>query len=109
MDLTEILFCNLFEFDYFCAQFRSLDGCSAITLQFYALQYISMADTAVISFSTPVFVTLIAHLTLGEKCGIVPILTAIGTFCGVAVVTRPPILTGAADYDSKTLVQLKRS
>lgn len=63
-----------------------------------------MADTAVISFSTPVFVTLIAHVVLGEKCGIIPILTAVSTVFGVAVMTRPPILTGQAEYNSETLV-----
>ncbi|ODM89195.1 ABC transporter G family member 20, partial [Orchesella cincta] len=47
---------------------------------------------------------LFCCLCLGEKCGVVPIVFAIIAFCGILVMTRPPILTGAERYDENTLI-----
>ena len=54
--------------------------------------------------STPVLVTVLAHFFLKERCGVIPVIVAIITFFGVAVITRPPFLTGAESFDSETLV-----
>jgi drug/metabolite transporter (DMT)-like permease len=74
-------------------------------MQFYSLKYINLADSMVISFSTPVFVTLVAHLFLGEKCGIIPLISGIIVLGGVGVITRPPMLTGQEEFDMNNLVQ----
>lgn len=58
----------------------------------------------VITSSTSVFVTLLAHCFIGEKCAIVPILTAILTMAGVIVISRPPMLTGEEQFDTNILV-----
>jgi len=65
-----------------------------------------MADSMVISFSTPVFVTLVAHLFLGEKCGILPVVSGVVVLLGVGVITRPPLLTGNEAFDSDNLVMI---
>jgi len=44
-------------------------------------------------------------LCLGETCGVVPVVVAAVAMCGIGVMTRPPILTGAEDFDEKTLVR----
>lgn len=58
----------------------------------------------VIVFSSPIVTTIFAHFIVGEKCGIVFILIAVFTFCGVGLVTKPPILTGTKEFDKATLV-----
>ncbi|CAL8125727.1 unnamed protein product [Orchesella dallaii] len=83
---------------------RGLTGASAVVLQFYSLQFISMADSSVIAFSTPVFVSLASHVILGEKSGFVPVISGIITLFGVGVITRPPMLTGGKEFDKDTLI-----
>ncbi|XP_021944944.2 solute carrier family 35 member G1 isoform X1 [Folsomia candida] len=86
-------------------QCRWLFGTTAILLQFLSLQYISVADSLVITVITPVFVTLVAHKVLGEKCGFIPILCAIVTVLGVGVMTRPSIFTGQKEFfDGEALI-----
>jgi len=58
----------------------------------------------VITSSTSVFVTLFAHCFIGEKCALVPIITAVLTFGGVFVISRPPIFTGQEEFDTDILV-----
>jgi len=89
-------------FYYF--QSRGLIGSTSVILRYYALQYLTIADTSVITYSTPVLVTVMAHFFLGEKCGVVPIIVAFTTLVGVGIVTKPPLLTGAESFDTNTLV-----
>lgn len=49
------------------------------------------------------WVTLIAHFTLGEKCGVVPVIAGIFGVVGVLVIARPPMLTGAEAFDLDTV------
>ncbi|CAG7698834.1 unnamed protein product [Allacma fusca] len=83
---------------------RAFFGCTAVIMQFYALQYIEIGDATVISFTTPVFVGLLSHFMLREKFGVVPIFTALLTVLGIGVITRPPILSGAAEFDTNNLI-----
>src|SRR5687768_2081200 len=87
-----------------CPQLRGIFGCTASVLFFFSLTYMEVADVTVISFSTPVFVTLVAFFLLGEKCGIVPVFTALLTLGGVVIIARPPFLTGAATFDFNLMV-----
>ncbi|CAL8104295.1 unnamed protein product [Orchesella dallaii] len=83
---------------------RGILGSSSVILRYYSLQYLTIGDTSVISYATPVLVTVLAHFFLGEKCGIFSILIAIITLCGVVIVTKPPILTGAEELDTNILI-----
>lgn len=61
----------------------------------------------VVTFSTPVFVTLVAHKVLGERSGLIPILCATITLLGVGVISRPAILTGGKElFDKDVLVSV---
>ncbi|CAG7786816.1 unnamed protein product [Allacma fusca] len=82
---------------------RAILGSTSVFLRFYSLKYMSIADSSVISHSSPVFVVIIAHFTLKEKCGFVPLFVALVTCFGVFVIFRPPILTGSESFDSETL------
>jgi len=75
-----------------------------MTLHTHSLKYLTLADSAVIAFSTPIAVAIFARLFLAEQCGIVSIMLAIFTFLGVCVLARPPLLTGEESFDSNTLV-----
>ena len=86
------------------SQFRGLMGCTSVLLRFYSLKYLTLADSSVISYASPVFVVISAHFCLGEKCGIVPIIVAFLTTVGVFVTMRPPVFTGEASFDTGTLV-----
>ncbi|CAL8103005.1 unnamed protein product [Orchesella dallaii] len=73
---------------------RGFIGCAADIFQYYSLKYLPLADSTVIAFSTPIFVCVVAHYCLGEKCGVVPLFIAILTLCGVIVISKPHLLTG---------------
>jgi drug/metabolite transporter (DMT)-like permease len=49
-------------------------------------------------------VFLFGWMCLGESCGLIPIIVAIVALCGIGVMTRPPILTGAESFDNDTLI-----
>ncbi|OXA60250.1 solute carrier family 35 member G1 isoform X2 [Folsomia candida] len=83
---------------------RGILGCWSVILQFYSLLYLEVADSMVITSSTSVFVTLLAHCFIGEKCAIVPIITALLTMAGVVVISRPPMLTGKESFDTDILI-----
>lgn len=69
-------------------QIRSIMGCTSTVCHISSLQYIEMPDASIIAFSCPVFVTLFAHLFLGEKCGITPFIVSLTTLSGVVIITR---------------------
>ncbi|ODM97265.1 Solute carrier family 35 member G1 [Orchesella cincta] len=83
---------------------RGIIGSSSVILRYYALQYLTIGDTSVITYSTPVLVTVLAHFFLGERCGVFPIIIAFTTLCGVIIVTKPPILTGESGFDTNMLI-----
>jgi drug/metabolite transporter (DMT)-like permease len=87
---------------------RGLIGSTSVILRYYALQYLTIGDTAVITYSTPVLVTVMAHFFLDEKCGVIPVIIAFTTLGGVIIVTRPPLLTGGEAFDNDTLVSLTK-
>lgn len=74
-------------------------------LRYFALEYLTIGDTAVITYATPVLVTVLAHFFLGEKIGIIPVLVALATFAGVLIMTKPPFITGQEEFDPDTLVR----
>ncbi|ODM95118.1 Solute carrier family 35 member G1 [Orchesella cincta] len=69
-----------------------------------SFKYISVADTRTILAASVITVNFFGWICLGEKCGVVPILVAVMALCGIGVMTRPPMLTGAESFDNETLI-----
>lgn len=85
-------------------QLQAILGANSIIFVFFGFKYLNIADSIVIGTSAPVFVTLFAFIFLGEKCGVVPVLTALLALVGVGIISKPPILTGATSVDENTMV-----
>ena len=76
----------------------------SVVLRYYALEYLTIGDTSVISYSTPVLVTILAHFMLGERAGLLSFIVAFTTLVGVVIVAKPPMLTGATSFTSGALL-----
>ncbi|MDA1100494.1 MAG: DMT family transporter [Proteobacteria bacterium] len=61
----------------------------SISLLFVALKYMSLADATAISFTSPLFITLLAIPILGERVDRARWLAVFAGLCGVLVVVRP--------------------
>ncbi|MGL6289814.1 MAG: DMT family transporter [Silanimonas sp.] len=81
---------------------RCLIGIVSMLCGFYAIVHLPLAKAVTISYSTPLFVTILAVLFLGEMVRLRR-WTAVGLgFIGVLVIMRP----GADTFDANTLVAL---
>lgn len=67
-----------------------------MVLFYYALQATSLADTTVISFSSPVFTSIFAWLFLKEKYSLWDALFTVFAIVGVILIVRPPFLFGSS-------------
>ncbi|XP_078247452.1 solute carrier family 35 member G1 isoform X2 [Pogona vitticeps] len=74
--------------------FRGLLGSSAMILLYYAFQVMPLADATVITFSSPVFTSLLAWIFLKEKYSPWDLLFTLFTITGVVLIARPPFLFG---------------
>lgn len=68
---------------------RSLLLFTSTAANFFALQYLQLAQTISIAFATPLLVALLAGPMLGEKVGAHRLGAIVVGFMGVLVVTRP--------------------
>lgn len=73
---------------------RSFAGATSLSLTFYAIRHMPLADASVIVFSVPVVVAIFAKIFLKEPCGLFHYFTLFLTMLGVLMVTRPPFLFG---------------
>ncbi|XP_005928207.1 solute carrier family 35 member G1 [Haplochromis burtoni] len=73
---------------------RGFLGSNAMILLFYAVQLMPLADATVITFSNPVFTSLLAWIFLKEKCTIWDCVFTVFTLTGVILIARPPFLFG---------------
>lgn len=81
---------------------RAALGTSGMVTSFYALAHLPLADATAISFTTPLFIVIVAALFLGETVRWRRwTATAVG-FCGVLVMMRP----GEGSFDVVALVAL---
>jgi len=81
---------------------RAVTGGSAILIGFYAFTVIPLADATAIGFTTPLFVTVLAVIFLGEQVGWRRwSATAVG-FIGVLIIVQP----GSAGFDPVSLIVL---
>ncbi|ODN02169.1 Solute carrier family 35 member G1 [Orchesella cincta] len=90
--------------NWFLIQIRAFCGVNALIFFFYAVKYLTVADAIVIDASSPIFVYVMASFLLDEKCGVLPVFTTIMAFIGVALITRPPLLTSEAEFDFDNLI-----
>lgn len=72
--------------------FRSFTGAVSVSLIFYAVRQMPLADASVIIFSVPVVVAIFARIFLKEPCGLFHYFTLFLTMLGVLLITRPPFL-----------------
>nr|XP_056705514.1 solute carrier family 35 member G1 [Euleptes europaea] len=75
--------------------FRGLLGSGAMILLYYAYQVMPLADATVITFSSPVFTSLLAWIFLKEKYSPWDLLFTLFTIVGVVLIARPPFLFGS--------------
>lgn len=73
---------------------RSFAGATSLSLIFYAVRHMPLADASVIIFSVPVVVAVFARIFLKEPCGLFHYFTLFLTMIGVLMITRPPFLFG---------------
>ncbi|KAI4550952.1 hypothetical protein R6Z07F_017751 [Ovis aries] len=88
---------------------RGVLGSNAMILLYYAYQLTSLADATVISFSCPVFTSIIACVFLKEKYSPWDALFTAFTITGVILIVRPPFLFGSeiAETDKDYSVHVK--
>lgn len=82
--------------------FRAATGFTSYIVYYLALAAIGMAETAAITFSTPIFVTIMATLFLGERIGWSRWVAVALGLAGVLVVIRP----GADVFEPAALLAL---
>lgn len=73
---------------------RGFAGATSVSLIFYAVRHMPLADASVIVFSVPVVVAIFARIFLKEPCGLFHYCTLFLTMIGVMLITRPPFLFG---------------
>lgn len=81
---------------------RAFAGSAAMVCGFYAVAQLPLADFTALSFTQPLFVTLLAVLVLAERVRWRRWLATAAGFLGVLIMVRP----GAAAFDPAALVAL---
>lgn len=71
--------------------FRSMAGCGAMTLKFTALGLLSFADVTALGFTTPLILTVLATVMLGEQVRAFRYTTVLVGFMGVLIVLWPSL------------------
>ncbi|NXY66013.1 S35G1 protein, partial [Callaeas wilsoni] len=75
--------------------FRGFFGSTAMVLLYYAYQVMPLADATVITFTSPVFTSLLAWIFLKEKYSLWDLLFTLFAVTGVILIARPPFLFGS--------------
>ena len=70
---------------------RGLAHCAGVTLWFYAMTRITIAEVTAMNYMTPIYITLGAALFLGEKLAIRRIIAIVAAFAGALIILRPGI------------------
>ncbi len=81
---------------------RGVAGGTAMMSAFYALTKLRLADFTALSFTTPLFILVLAVLVLGERVGPRRWGAVVVGFLGVLIMTRP----GAGAFDPDALAAL---
>ena len=73
---------------------RGLLGFTALTLYYYSLVRLPLADATVIQFTNPIWTTLLAALLLSERLGPREVAASLASLSGVVLLARPTLLFG---------------
>jgi len=73
---------------------RSISSMVFVSAMNLGLRYLPMADCRTISATQVVWVAILGHIFIGEKCGLAEIQTVLTVLIGMVMVTRPPFLFG---------------
>ncbi len=65
---------------------RAMTGTTAMACSFFALSVLPLAEQTALTYTTPLFVTLLAIPVLGEKVGVHRIGAVLLGFCGILVI-----------------------
>ncbi len=68
---------------------RSVSGVVSVSLFFYAIALIPMAEATMLAYASPIFITLLSIPVLSERIGPRRWLAVIAGFIGVVVITNP--------------------
>ncbi len=69
--------------------YRGAAGLTAMTLIFYALSVLLLADATALSFASPLFMTALSVPLLGERVGAYRWSAVLLGFLGIVIITRP--------------------
>ncbi|RWS12051.1 solute carrier family 35 member G1-like protein [Dinothrombium tinctorium] len=85
---------------------RCFWGFFSVAFSYMALRYIPLGDSSAITFSSPVFVAVIARIFLKEPIGFFHVITMCATIGGVILIDRPTFLFGseAALHETDRLI-----
>jgi drug/metabolite transporter (DMT)-like permease len=73
---------------------RGVFGFVALSLYYFSVVNLPLADASVIQYTNPVWVVLLAALLLGERAGIGQVLVLAACLAGVLLITQPSFLFG---------------
>ena len=78
---------------------RGLSVGILLMAHFYAVRYLPMADTMMISSIKPVFITLLSCLFLKEACGFVEVISLCLIVGGIFLVVQPAMIFGTTSQE----------
>lgn len=83
---------------------RGVSGCVSMTLMFYAIQHMHVADALMLNYSSPIYVLILSALVLGERLATRSIVCVAVAFVGVTLILKPDFqvsnLAGLAGFIS---------
>lgn len=82
--------------------YRTISGVAGMTMLFTALSIIPLTDAVALTFTVPIFTTILAIMFLGEKVGIHRWIAILIGFLGVLVILRPG--SGTFQYASLLVI-----
>ncbi|MDX1923610.1 MAG: DMT family transporter [Alphaproteobacteria bacterium] len=74
---------------FFGHVWRSLVGTASLITYFYSLQHLPLADAVAVSFTNPIFITLLSMVLLKEKVGRNRWIAIVLGFVGVIIIAKP--------------------
>jgi len=83
---------------------RAVKTTIILYLTVYSFRFITAADLRTVVSSVVIATFIFGWIFLGEKCGVVPVITAFIAVCGIVGMTRPPLLTGKKEFDKDNLI-----
>ena len=78
---------------FFGHMWRSVVGTASLITYFYSLQHLPLADAVAVSFTNPIFITLLSMVMLKEKVALNTWIAIALGFIGVMIIAKPEGLT----------------